>query len=200
MSGSAVAIADYEQAKMELDTLAAEIEGRSTLINSLESSLDKLSMTPPEGSLAASIDPMQASLKVYEEKIRLTEAELTPQILHSPIDGTVSRHIRKRGEFLIAGDSITTIIDPHPTHLVGYLPQPFNFNPEPGMLVEVHTRTNPKKRASSHILAVNSHFETLPDTYPVPPSKRFLPILIAAPAGLELRPGELVDLRIRPKS
>jgi len=198
--GSAVAIADYEQTKMELDSLEAEVNGRTELIETLDSELKKLSLNPPEGSLASELDPMQASLKVYEEKLRLTEAELTPKTLRAPIDGVVSRHIRKRGEFLTAGEPIATIVDSRPPHLVGYIPQPIRFTPEPGMQVEVLTRTHPKKQALAQITAVNPHFENLPETFAVPRSKRFLPVTINVPDELDLRPGELVDLRIRPES
>lgn len=197
---NAVSQADVERAQLEVDALGAEIDGREQLVNTLQDNLESLDLTPPAGSVAADLDPVEAAIRVHQARLRLLETQSKAHTMTAPAAGVVGRDLRRGGEYVLAGEPVAVISSTEPEQLVGYLPQPLRFTPESGMRVEVITRTQPRRRAETAVLSVDPAFVVPPETAPLPRSRRYLPLVIQVPGELGLRPGEWVDLRLHPGS
>ena len=91
---------------------------------------------------------------------------------------------------------------PNAQRIIGYLRQPLPFEPRVGDTVKVYTRRPHRQTANARILQVGVQMELV--TAPMRirgygiAMERGLPILLNLPAGLEVHPGELVDLMIKP--
>jgi hypothetical protein len=104
----------------------------------------------------------------------------------------------------VAGEPIFSISSPRSQHIIGYLRQPLAFEPKVGDRVSVYPRRPHRTVATAKVIQVGAQMELL--TAPlrlrgsVPAMDRGLPVLLDLPAGLNVHPGELVDLVIRPGS
>jgi multidrug resistance efflux pump len=194
-----------EEARTARDQIRVEIDERQSLISAQEKSLQSLQPSTPAiaGAPApnAALLELQASIKVQEEKLKLTEMQLSPSILRAPIDGTVTTLHRHNGESVAAGETIVTIQSTTPDRIVAYLRQPFPLQPVPGMPVEIRTRAYRREIAASSVERVGTHWEEVSAPLRSPgqdtAKELGLPILITRPPGLRLAPGELVELRLK---
>jgi multidrug resistance efflux pump len=193
-----------EQAQTVKRQLESEVEERSRLVAEQERNLHAVKMdefAEPNWQFSHE-DVMQASIKVQEEKLRLTEAELSPITLVVPIDGTVSTIHHRSGEAIAAGVPIVTVTTATSDRIVGYLRQPFTFEPKLDMTVEVRARSYKRPVSEARIVGVGSQLEPITPTLLSPFSSRRvevgLPILVSLPSSQKLLPGEIVDLVIRP--
>jgi multidrug resistance efflux pump len=188
-------VTGYEVARRDRDSLVQHIALKETMISELEDSLAQIN-SPGTNS------PLTAALAVQEQKLRLTEAQLAPVTLHAPMDGLVSFVHRRPGETVMAGEPILTLSYLHADRIVGYIRQPMNVEPRPGMEVVVRSRSGKRASAVSKVLEVGTQME--PITPALLPTAFFareesgLPILVALPPELNLIPGETVELLIRP--
>ena len=195
-----------EDARSAKDALKVEVEQRSQLL--VEQDLRQAELRPAlnssetNTSSSATLDPLQAAISLQEEKLRLTEVELGPITLTIPMDGMISTVFRRSGETIMAGEPILTISSPTSGRIIGFLRQPLSFAPKVDMPVEVRSRSSRRGFSQSKILQVGTQME--PITASLLPVlnpravERGLPILLGLPADLDLFPGELVELTIRP--
>jgi hypothetical protein len=174
---------------------------QSELVSRLEPGIRNFSaggsmeLKSPELGLAAAI-------KLQEEKLRLTEAQLQPVGLVAPIDGVVTLVLRRPGEMVAAGEPIFQISAAKTERVIGFLRQPLPKLPSPGMTVEVRTRTFERRIARTIVTDVGQQLEPIPVTLlgamrlPLgdAPAELGLRIHVAPPAGFVIRPGEHVDL------
>jgi hypothetical protein len=76
--------------------------------------------------------------------------------------------------------------------------------PKLGGRVEVRTRGPRRQIGMAHIVEVGTQFETLPPALQMPVrlanSELGLALSISVPSSLQIRPGELVDLRLVPET
>jgi multidrug resistance efflux pump len=194
----------YDVALRDREALRTEVDEREKLVSEMELKLRNLKL-PEHWENAQTNNPaISAAIAVQDEKLRLTEAQLTPLTLKAPMDGTVNKLYRRSGETIVAGDPIFSISSPRSRRIIGYLRQPLAFEPKVGDPVNVYTRRPHHAVATAKILQVGAQMELL--TAPLrlrgsaPAMDRGLPILLDLPAGLNVHPGELVDLVIRPGS
>lgn len=97
-------------------------------------------------------------------------------------------------------EPIVTIADPKVDRIVAFLGQPFGVEPRVGMEVVVRSRGHHRMVARSHITHVGPRVELF--TAPLrirgmgAAQERGLPFIVSVPAGMNLRPGELVDISL----
>lgn len=194
---------NYEQLRNARDVLAAQIQEQGKLFAHLDPLLRKYATPDAQSAALAPDTALAAAIKVQEAKLQLAEAQLTPQPLVAPIAGVVSLIVRRAGETVAPGDPILRINATRSDRLVGYLRQPLSFEPKAGMTAEVATRTNAREHAMTKIVEVGPAMETIspsllsamhlpPNTVPEPG----LRVHFAMPQGLNLRPGEHVDVTV----
>lgn len=160
-----------------------------------EAQVIRAGITP--GSAA---EALRAAVDVQEKKLRLVQVELSESILTSPIDGEIGTLFHQVGDAVATGDPILTVAAIKPREIIAYLRQPVLSVPKPGTKVEVRARSQGRPGVQSHISSVASRLEPLnPHLYPnaglnVRTMELALAIRIPVPAGLEVRPGETVDV------
>jgi len=193
--------ASYQKAKTTRDGLVAIITERSNLISSLEKDLKNF-VIPEQGS--STMNPIQAAIAVEDAKLKEIEAADSPRPLYAPIDGMISFVNRLAGEAIPAGTPIVTISSMQSEQIVAFVKQPLIFQPKQGMTVHVRTRSPRRQTADAKIIQVGARMESF-DTgmLPIPGTRATewgLPVQISMPMGLNLFPGELVDIIFDHKS
>ncbi|PTX98453.1 HlyD family secretion protein [Opitutus sp. ER46] len=190
---------EHELARTTHDELTAQLHETMALVAKLAPKFDA---TAPEAIPTPSVQgTLSAALRLEEEKVRLIEAQLSPQPLRAPRGGVVSAVFRRAGEGIVSGESIVRITGTRPLRLVGYLRQPLPLEPRPGMLVEVRSRQFQRRVAQAKIVQVGTAMEFLPAPVlaamriPVTaePSELGLRIHLSPVEELGLRPGEIAD-------
>lgn len=147
-------------------------------------------------------NPVLAAIKVQEQQMEAILAEFGPTPFYAPISGVISSIQHIGGEFVSRGDSILVIDSREPTHIVGYVRQPFTQPPEVGMNVQVRTRKSGRTFFASTIEEVGGHIRLLQRNLQRPGAifESGLPvkITVADSINVNLTPGELVDIVLKP--
>ncbi|MBM3831950.1 MAG: hypothetical protein FJ403_01495 [Verrucomicrobia bacterium] len=193
----------HELSLKNKEALQTEVEEKTKLIADVEQGLQPLSlMGDPQAALTVP-DSMLATLKAQEEKLRAAQSKLDPLTLTAPIAGMVSVVYCQAGANVRDGDPIVAIRASQSDRIVGYLRQPFSLEPVVGMPVEIRTRDQKAIVRSSEILQVGAQFEPITNSLAIQRAGVLidigLPIAVSLPSDLKMRPGELVDLVIRPR-
>lgn len=193
----------FDEAKNARDAVEARLKALADLIRRLEPGLQTLESSEKRSTPAAE-EGLRASIEQKEAQLRLLEAQLAPQTLVAPIDGVVTQLYRRSGENVTSGEPILQISATRSERIVGFLRPPFPLEPQPGMEVEVRTRTFLRRIGTARITQVGQVLEPISPTLlaamrlPVTaiPTDVGLRVHVTPPQGLTLRPGEQVDLII----
>jgi multidrug resistance efflux pump len=187
------------------DTLDVEVKERAALVTELENRLKQLSLSDGDSSYPKETSPedvLRASIRVQEQKLRLTEVELSPIKLTVPMDGMISTIHHRSGEAVVAGEPIVTLTALTSDRILGYIRQPLSIQPEIGMKVEVRTRSFNRCVGRAEIMQVGSQMEQISASLSPLNGTHYhevgLPVLVSLPPSQKLLPGEIVDLRILP--
>ena len=145
------------------------------------------------------LSPVQAEISLMETRLRDLEYQIDALQILAPISGRVVAIHRYPGQAIRAGEPVVTISDTLGTQIVSYVRQDQRLKPITGMIVEVRARMPGSASFASRIEQVGPRLEPVP-THQLrdPRSLEWgTPVVISLPAGLDVRPGELVDLRFR---
>lgn len=147
-------------------------------------------------------NPVLAAIEVQEQRMEAIMAEFGPVSFYAPINGVISSVQNGDGEFVSRGDSLMVIESRQPTHIVGFIRQPFAETPQSGMDVQVRTRKADRTFFPSRIEEVGGHIRVLQRNLQRPglTFESGLPVKIALAdsADVDLFPGELVDIILAP--
>ncbi|MCU0963001.1 MAG: HlyD family secretion protein, partial [Pirellulaceae bacterium] len=114
----------------------------------------------------------------------------------APLAGTVVAVHRYPGQSVRAGDPILTIASEQARYIVSYIPQERGAPPTVGWGVKVRARTVGSQPRESVVESVGPQIELIPvhqRRHPQVPEWG-LPVRVLLPEGLEVRPGELIDV------
>jgi multidrug resistance efflux pump len=195
-----------EISRRNRDAYEAELLGKSNLVQRTEKSLERLKSVADAFVPGGENDPIRQAIELEEHKARAFESKMLPLRLESPTNGVVTEVHRHAGEQIIAGEPIATITSTRAVRIVGYLPQNFPVAPQVGMPVEVRTRRPRRATGCATILGISPNLESITNSLVLPLAVR--PVLvpplgrkvsISLPEGLELLPGEPVDLTLLEK-
>jgi multidrug resistance efflux pump len=195
-------VTGYDVAMRDRDALRTEVDERAKVVAEIEQKLQELKV--PRGWESPQVDgpAISAAIALQDDRLRLTEAQLNPVILKAPMSGVVSQVLRRSGETVVAGQPIISIAAAQSQHIIGYMRQPLPFEPKVGDAVRVYTRRPHRQRADARIVQVGAEMELVSAPMRLrgytTAMERGLPIMLDMPAGLQVRPGELVDLMIQP--
>jgi len=133
------------------------------------------------------------------------------------VDGVISAVYRRSGENVAPGDPILTITARQSRRILAFVIPPVRREPTVGMSMEVVKRTGRRETALAQVTHVGSFMDAVPTSLLAPVNLRTigldnrpdnaaagaaqigLPVVLTLPPELDLRPGELVDLRWVPE-
>jgi len=195
---------DYHRYQGSYDALKAQIEQLTANLKQIQTKLQNSKAIEELGSnsdTAKMIGPRLTSLKAQQEKVEALLKE--PLILRAPMDGIVSNIYRQEGESVLADEPIVTISANMGDRIVGYLRPPYFLEPKPGMRVYVRIRNGERREGEGRIIGIGGGFEVITNTAFIRaniPHEMGLPLAITVPPALrsELRPGEMVDITVKP--
>lgn len=193
----------YDLSQKTHEALVAEVGERTTLVTDIEQALTALNDQGSSNLASPADNPLLTAIELQEAALRKIEEQTQPITLVAPMDGMVSSVLRQAGENVIGGEPIIMISSTTADRVVGYLRQPFPFEPQPGQPVEIHTRSTQRIVAQAEVTRVGAQFEAITNSLAsIRPGSLVdmgLPVEISLPPELKVRPGEIVDLVLRQK-
>jgi multidrug resistance efflux pump len=190
----------FDLSRSTRDLLQAEVDVKSEAVEAVEKRLQQLESTTTQTATPVLDPALLRELTELQASIASGNAAIT---LHAPIDGILGDYLRQPGEFIAEGEPIAAIQREHANRIVAFLRQPFPLDPQPGLEVLVTRRTSGRPRFSTTITHVAPQFETITNALALVREGMLvdsgLPIVLTVPDPLQLRPGEIVDLVIRPQ-
>tara|TARA_B100001741_G_scaffold3646_1_gene3061 strand:+ start:239 stop:1330 length:1092 start_codon:yes stop_codon:yes gene_type:complete len=188
----------YNKAKTDRDSYKVKVEETTGLVSSIKEALSESQDTDPTSFLD------KVRIEKLDQSLARVEELLNPIILISPIDGKIGSISKQTGESVGDGETIATISSSKVKKVVGYIPQPINFEPKVGEQVQVRTRRlNGKQVIEAKISKVSNRLESvgsgvLRDRAAYKKVLAFTVNLESAVSKngepLNLHPGELVDI------
>jgi multidrug resistance efflux pump len=188
----------YELSRSTRDMVVAEVEEKARTVAAMELRVRELEERELNGTIAG---PSEELLRQLEASHAAARTNWAPVTLVAPIDGTVGMFLRHPGEFLVEGETLVTVQSDRADRIVGYLRQPFAFEPQPGLSVVVSLRSAGRQRFLSEIRHVGAQFEVITNSLAIVRDGVLLdaglPIVVDVPPNIHIRPGEVVDLLIK---
>jgi len=143
------------------------------------------------------LDPVRAAIRAQEARVDELQIKINSLSMKSPIQGKISAIYRRPGEAVRAGDLVMTVAATETQHVISYIRQYQRIRPDVGMTAEVRTRSIPQMIVQAKVDRVGPKYE------PIPPHQLFdpkvpewgLPVRLAVPGDVKLRPGELVEVK-----
>jgi len=189
-----IAQSEYDAAKLYADQVESQVQETEQAIAEAQKELTRMDPTKASEDSPS----VRAKLAVEEQKLRLAEAEFHPLVLTAPISGVVSKISKVAGATVGANEPILTIADPKVDRILGFVGQPLRLEPKVGATVEIRSRNAKRAVGKAHITQVGPRVELFNAPLRVrgmgAAQERGLPILMDVPNGMNLRPGELVDI------
>jgi multidrug resistance efflux pump len=184
--GDVIALIDAGPFKTRRDALQAELED-----------LRRQAKEAPGGDRAKSL---QAMIDAKQQDLADADVKLESLQIRSPISGTVTHVHLRPGQAVQAGNPILEISADRSVAIVAYLRQDQQLiNPTKGMPVQVYLNRRPVQTVVGQVETVGGQVESVPNRQlrdqKVP--EWGLPVRVAVPDGVALRPGEIVTLDFR---
>jgi multidrug resistance efflux pump len=182
-------------ARRDQERLRMEVAEKALLLADVEATLERLSPVLLAANPHIKTDLVITAIEAQENRLMLLEGPLD---LRAPSDGTVSLINHRVGEKIMAGDPILTISMARPERIVGYARQPIKFIPKVGDSVQVRSRGSVRQVAMAKVVQVGGDMQTVAAPLQfrgfTTALESGLPFLVNLPEGMEVFPGELVDL------
>ena len=146
------------------------------------------------------LSPLRAAIATQEARIRELRLQVQLLEIRSPISGTVAAIYCYPGQSVRIGTPVMLIAATQGQYILSYIRQDQRIRPAVGMSVDVRARILPRSTVRARIERVGPQIEPVPQHQLRDPKipEWGQPVQIAMPKGLDLRPGELVDLAFTP--
>lgn len=184
-----------QEVRKRLDTNAAILKENE---KQQQAAAERLSSFPPLAlaEVNALLTSVQAAIAVEESRIREVQLEIENLESRAPLAGTVVAVHRYPGQSVRAGDPILTIASEQARHIVSYVPQERSATTMVGEGVVVRARAAGSQPRESIVESVGPQVELVPVHQRRNPQvpEWGLPVRVLLPEGLDVRPGELIDV------
>lgn len=187
----------YELSLRERDVCRAEAGEIAKGVAEMDLRLQKLQAL---GDPVANPAPVSDAdrLARFSHQLALAQTNWNAIQITAPIDGMISYLNHQTGEFVMDGEPILSMNSMGSERIVGYLRQPYPFDPMVDMPVKVVTRSRQRHQFQSKILQVGAQLENITNELaliqPMTLVDMGLPVVVDVPNGIRLRPGEMVDI------
>ncbi|MCU0963379.1 MAG: HlyD family secretion protein [Pirellulaceae bacterium] len=184
-----------EEVRKRLDTNTAVLQESQ---KQQQAAAERLAAFPPLvlAEVNSLLTSVQAAIAVEESRVREVQLEIENLESRAPLAGTVVAVHRYPGQSVRAGDPILTIASEQARYIVSYVPQERGAPPTVGWGVKVRPRTVGSQSRESVVESVGPQIELIPVHQRRNPQvpEWGLPVRVLLPEGLEVRPGELIDV------
>lgn len=191
----------YDLTLRDRDYYAAQVELKRSALDQVTERVVALKRLGEPG-LSGTNQPLHELAVAAQQRIREAAAGWEPVTVVAPISGMVHIVNRQPGEYVVEGELLVSINSPHSDRIVAYLRQPYTVDPRPGMKVEVVTRTGNRERFESEISQVGAQVEAITNSLAfIRPGLLVdvgLPVVVAVPQDVQIRPGEAVEVIFMP--
>jgi multidrug resistance efflux pump len=190
----------YELSLRDRNLYQAEVNEKSRSLEAIERRLSELRgvgepQSPGTNELTRSV------IQSLEKRMAIVETNWNPLTLFAPISGRVHMISRQESEFVVEGEPLVLIVSPRAERIVAYMRQPFAFEPQAGMQVEVLTQNRERQKFTTTITQVGAQLEAITNALAFVQQGALvdmgLPIILAVPSEVQLRPGETVSILVR---
>jgi multidrug resistance efflux pump len=155
---------------------------------------------PQQASDEPLLQPLRAAIAVEGQRLHEIELQRASLTLRSPVVGSVSQILGRRGQSVVPGEPIIMIAEQSVQEIVAYLAE------EDGLQVRENTPVIISSRGGSHTLAKSVVLRVGPSIQPLPQRLWMDPripdygraVVIAATPAMNLTPGELVNIKFDP--
>jgi len=191
----------FDSVRTRLELFNVQVREYQEILDYYSSRIDEIEEYTSYGD-RGDRNPILAAIRVQEQLMETILAEFGPAPFYAPISGVISSVQNGGGMFVSRGDSIMVIESRQPTHIIGYVRQPFVRTPQSGMDVQVRTRKANRLFFDSKIEEVGGHIRVLQRNLQRPgltfESGLAVKIALADSIDVSLVPGELVDIVLAP--
>jgi multidrug resistance efflux pump len=144
--------------------------------------------------------PIREAIAAEEKRVADLRREIQSLEVRAPFAGTITAVLCRPGQTVVAGTHILTIAATQAQYIISYVRQDQRVTPAVGMAVDVRGRSHPRQSLCSTIEVVGPQVEPVPAHQLRDPKtpEWGLPVRIKMPDGMHLKPGELVDVALRP--
>ncbi len=185
-----------------LEEVGKRLDANTTVLQESQkqqqAAAERLAAFPPLAlaEVKALLTAVQAAIDVEESRIREVRLEMESLEFCAPIAGTVVAVHRYPGQGVRAGDPILTIASEQGRYIVSYVAQERVPRPTVGMAVAVRVRAAGTRPRDSVVESIGPQVEPIPVHQRRNPQvpEWGLPVRVLIPDGLEVRPGELIDV------
>jgi multidrug resistance efflux pump len=193
----------FELSLKERDLYRAEIREKSAAVSEIEARLAQLrSLGEPQSP--GTNAPLAEMIDRLERRITMVETNWAPLTLVAPISGMVAMVYRRASEYVVEGEPLITINSARSDRIVAYLRQPYPLDPELGMEAEIMTRNRKRQRFVSKISEIGAQVEMITNSLAFIRQGSMvdegLPVVFRLPPEASIRPGEIVDVVLKPIS
>lgn len=154
----------------------------------------------PDSAVSAELhellDPVKAQIETERARLEELRVQIESFVVRSPISGTVTQVFAWPGQNIRRGEPIIEVAANEGKFILAYLPERKNIEATPGMEVTVRPRNDLRREVVSVVEHVGPQVQLLPMHLWRDPTRQEwgLPVKIRKPPGLEVRPGQLMDL------
>jgi multidrug resistance efflux pump len=145
------------------------------------------------------LGPFEAALGVQEALLEGLSVQIDGLRIRAPISGTLVAIYAWPGQNVRLGDPVVTLAADHGRYIVSYVRQDQRLRPNAGTPVQVRPRLAGARTVSAVVERIGPQVELIPPHQRRDPAilEWGLPVRIALPEDLAVKPGELVDVRFQ---
>jgi multidrug resistance efflux pump len=196
---------DLVDAKLQRDTILKRVEENEKAWAEAEQQRKWAIERMKEYEAARSADvqkliaPFEAAIAVQEARLDELRVQIDALQVCAPFSGTIAMIHAWPGQNVRMGDPIVTLAADHGRYIVSYVRQAQRLRPTVGTPVDIRPRLPGAKPVTAVVGRVGPQMELIPPHQRRDPAvlEWGLPVRIDLPAGLAVKPGELVDVRFK---
>lgn len=193
---------EFSDAQLLLEEASARIAANTKVLEESQkqqqATAERMSTFPPLvlADVNSLLSSVQAEIAVEEAMIREVRVELENLESRAPLEGTVVAVHRYPGQSVRAGDPILTIASEQARYVVSYVTQDGSVMPSVGLGVMVRARRVGSQPRETVVESVGPQVEMVPVHQRRNPqvAEWGLPVRVLLPEGLQVLPGELIDV------
>jgi len=142
--------------------------------------------------------PLKNAIAVESGRMREIELQREALVLRSPVSGQISQLLCRRGQSVVPGEPILMVAERSAREILAYLGEGDGTRVVRDSPVLVSSRNDPSRVAESRVVRVSPTIQALPQRLWRDPRTPDYgrSVIIAGVDGLDLTPGELVNVKL----